>query len=231
MLRHLIGLVVGLILTPLLWLGVAWAATGVEPVLRGEGFGAPLVMPAVAVLMLIGVVCGFLAGARVSPLAALVSGGLILAFSLWPVLNPASLSAALPGWIAQGTFFHPVGPALPIALPLGTLLFISALAPSRWRRSAMPQAGPVAPTVAAGDPGAVPPQPGPGRREPEGEPGPGAQRFDAPPHAVGPGTGGDANTTIPFRRDPQTGAAEPGWDRPAPGAASHTRVFGDEDRR
>ncbi|ASU85525.1 hypothetical protein CDO52_24420 [Nocardiopsis gilva YIM 90087] len=241
MLRHLIGLVIGLIVAPLLWLGVAWAATAIEPVLRGEGFGAPMVLPAVGVLMLVGVICGFLAGTRMSPLAALVSGGLILAFYLWPVVNPASANAVLSGWIDQGTFMHPVGAALPIALPLGTLLFISALAPSRWRRSAAPESVPVAPAAPADEPGSAPGPHGPGRHARDTEPGtgaaglghsgPGALESDVPipppsPHAD---AGGDAKTTLPFRRNSATGAAEPDEETP-PESTSRTRLFGRGDR-
>ncbi|CAM3632997.1 hypothetical protein GCM10009799_25930 [Nocardiopsis rhodophaea] len=221
MLRHLIGLVIGLIVAPLLWLGVSWAATAIGPALRGEGFGAPMALPAIAVLMLVGVICGFLAGTRVSPLAALVSGGLILGFYLWPVLHPASATTVLSGWIDQGTFAHPVSAALPVALVLGTLLFFSALAPSRWRWSAAPETAPAETAPRADEPGTG--------TAGLGHAGPGALESDAPIPPPSPHADSGAKTTLPFRRNPATGAAERGGATP-PGSASHPRVFGEDDR-
>ncbi|GAA3750613.1 hypothetical protein [Salinactinospora qingdaonensis] len=138
MLRHVLGLLAGLAVTPLLWAGTAWAASEIGSAIESLDFNDPMLLSAIAAMMAVGLLCGLLAGSRMSPLAALVSGGLLLGVSLWPLVDYASLAALLPGTISPGSLFHPMGPALPLGLALGTLLFISALAPSRWRSRRRP---------------------------------------------------------------------------------------------
>ncbi|MFD0775443.1 hypothetical protein ACFQZ2_16025, partial [Streptomonospora algeriensis] len=133
MLRHLIGLLTGLAIAPAMWAALAWSARRISTAVDGGDGFAPLALTAVGALMAVGIACGFLAGARISPLAAFFSGGLLLGYALWPVMAPGAVDPVLPGWVPDDSLLHPMGPGLLLALPLGTLLFISGLVPSRWR--------------------------------------------------------------------------------------------------
>ncbi|MBV2367083.1 hypothetical protein ACFPZ0_24870 [Streptomonospora nanhaiensis] len=235
MLRHLTGLLAGLALAPPLWLALAWACGELYPnVLRGgaEGF-SPLALAAVGTLMAVGVVCGFLAGARVTPLAAFVAGAVPLAYALWPVLAPGSVDAVLPGWIPPDSLFHPRGPGLPAGLLVGALLFISAVVPSRWR------------SYRAGDPPPAPlpvpaPAPAPAGRggpAPRGTVDDAAEPVGAYPDDAYTGDpyaddldGDPAKTTTPLRRGR---AADAPWQgaEPADGEPHDTREFHRGDRR
>ncbi|WP_186355607.1 hypothetical protein [Streptomonospora sp. PA3] len=203
MLRHLIGLAAGTALAPVLWGALAWSAQRVSATVDGDdGFGAPLTLTAVGALMAVGIACGFLAGARISPLAAFSCGGLVLGYALWPVLSPGTVDTALPGWVAEDSLFHPLGPGLVLALPLGTLLFISSLVPSRWRSRRAdrltPADGAPVDRTGAGDP-VEPAEPAPAPPAAD----PGAAR----------GAEGDPDkTTTPLRRRPM---GRPRW---------HTRI-------
>ncbi|TQN30372.1 hypothetical protein FHX37_0249 [Haloactinospora alba] len=213
MLRHGLGLLTGLASAPLLWLGAAWSASrlreGAENGVFDAALGTPLGATAVAVLMTVGVAGGALAGTRISPLAALVAGGLTMGYPLWPLLAPASVNAALPGWVGSGSLLHPAGPALPLALPVGTLLFIAALAPSRWRRARFgPDAGP----PPAGDHVPGPPV------EPDRGPDP------EPDH-------GGEETTTPFRRDEEGAPRRTVWRSDSGDDSGETRGFHRDDPR
>ncbi|MDT0304572.1 hypothetical protein [Streptomonospora wellingtoniae] len=227
MLRHLIGLLAGVALAPALWSGLAWSAQRVSATVAEDGgFDAPLTMTAVGVLMAVGVACGFLAGARVSPLAAFCCGGLVLSYALWPVLAPGTVDSALPGWITDDSVLHPLGDVLLLALPLGTLLFISSLAPSRWRSRRAAEAGPAAPQQA--DPADSAPGP---RAEylPERPAEPAPPAGPAAPPATGmPEQGDPDKTTTPMRR---RNIGRPRWRAKAPEPQSDTLEFQRDERR
>ncbi|GAA4957244.1 hypothetical protein GCM10023224_48920 [Streptomonospora halophila] len=232
MLRHLIGLLAGAALAPVLWSGLAWSAQRVSTTVgEGGGFDAPLTMTAVGVLMAVGVACGFLAGARISPLAAFCCGGLVLSYALWPVLAPGTVDSALPDWIADDSVLHPLGPVLLLALPLGTLLFISSLAPSRWRSRRAEAAGPAAPQQA--DPADSVPGPrtehGPGRpTEPAAPAAPPEPPAAADPGGAVPEHGDPDKTTTPIRR---RNIGRPRWRAKAPEPQSDTLEFQRDERR
>lgn len=212
MLRHGLGLLAGLVSAPLLWLGAAWSASQLQARAEEGAFeaalGTSLGTTAAAVLMTVGVVGGALAGTRISPLAALVTGGLTMGYSLWPLLAPESVNAALPGWVT-GSLFHPAGPGLPLALPLGTLLFIAALAPSRWRTARF---GPDTAPPAAGD--HIPAPPVAPDRGPEPEPDDGGEE-----------------TTTPFRRDEKGAPRRTVWRPDSGDTSGETREFHRDDPR
>ncbi|GAA4914136.1 hypothetical protein [Streptomonospora salina] len=220
MLRHVIGLLTGAAIAPALWAALGWSAQRVSAAVGGAGF-APLGLTAVGVLMFVGVACGFLAGARVSPLAALFSGGLLLGYALWPVMAAGTVDAALPGWIPDDSVLHPLGPGLLLALPLGTLLFVSGLVPSRWRARNAPRPGDPGPLPADGVPG------------PRGGHGPEPARPDGPTGA-GPDTlhgrgglgeapeGDPESTTTPMRR---RRIGRPRWNSSSRAPESDTLEF------
>ncbi|QVQ51157.1 hypothetical protein J4H86_20355 [Spiractinospora alimapuensis] len=134
MLRHSLGLVAGLLAFPALYAGIAWAAAEFEEQFSADSLGDPSLLNAVAVILAVGLVCALLCGTRISPLAALLPGAGLLTAGLWPLINYASMESVLPSWLQTDTTLDPVGPVLSMSLVLGPLLFVSALAPSRWRR-------------------------------------------------------------------------------------------------
>ncbi|GAB3455441.1 hypothetical protein GCM10027570_36010 [Streptomonospora sediminis] len=212
MLHHVIGLLAGAVLAPALWLALGWSGGQVSPALDGGGSGTPPALTAVAVLMIAGLACGFMASARISPLAALICGGLVLGYALWPIMAPGSLANALPGWVPTDSLFHPRGPGLVLALPLGTLLFISGVVPSRWRsrREPDPYPQPIAPPPAD----AV-------AAEPRG------------PEPAEPPLGDPDKTTTPMTRERMTRRrmGRPRWKATSPEPASDTLEFERDEPR
>lgn len=130
MLRHLVGLLAGIALAPVLWTGAAWSADLLPEITRGEVSVTTVL--SVVVLCLLGAVGAYLAASRLSPLTAGASGALLTALCLWPVLSPASVESAL-YWLNDEVFIYPNGAGLGVALPLGVLLLGSAVSPTRWR--------------------------------------------------------------------------------------------------
>ena len=201
MLRHLLGLLVGVALAPLLWICVSWSAGELPKAAEGDVTVATVAAAVLAVLS--GFTCAYLAAARISPLSAGAFGLALSAAALWPAVHPASLAAAL-SWVDSESFVYPGGPGVSAALPLGALLLFSAALPGRWRSPVTP-----GPAMAAAPwerveqhgVGAVPGQPGspvgdtvpefPGRR-------PATEVWE-------PREGDPAETTTPFSRD------EDGW--------------------
>ncbi|PDP86892.1 YIP1 family protein [Glycomyces fuscus] len=217
MLHHLVGLLGGVALAPVLWVAAAWSA-GLLPRFA-EGEVTVATVSSAVVLGLLGVVCAYLVASRLSPLVAGASGALLTALSLWPVAHPVSMDAAL-SWLNEDSSLYPSGAGLAVALPLGTLLLFSAAMPVRWRAAddaappsggrvvarasreeyrrgggpaGFPEGGAVGDTV----PDAVPDLPDP------------ARTADDPGGGFGDGFGGDPGggfeddpdkTTTPFRR-------------------------------
>ncbi|QBI52457.1 hypothetical protein [Streptomonospora litoralis] len=137
-LRHFLGLIVGILLTPVFAAGLAWGPHWTSGIGLGYDLAAvPGVaqwVPSVAVLAVLGLLLGLATGSRLSPLAALLPG---LVLGAAGVVQTAGLPVQMPGvrdllqpadglapWFAWGPVFAVVGAAL----------FISALPPSRWRR-------------------------------------------------------------------------------------------------
>jgi len=108
--RHLLGLLAGVAVTPLLWVGVAWAGDQIARHAAGQESSVPL-PTACAVLMGVGLLGAVLAATRFSPLAAFVSGGVLLGGPLWALLDPGSLTQLLPAWlVGSDSLVHPLGP-------------------------------------------------------------------------------------------------------------------------
>ena len=202
MVRHLFGLLAGVVFAPLAWFGAGWAMSALGEHTSAAGIDTAAGSVQLGTLMAVGIAGGVAAGARVSPMAPLVSGVLLLGYGVWAISAPDSI----PSWIPDGSPPHPAGPALPAGLLLGTLFFVAAMAPSRWRTPTRPEAAPPPP---------APPVPAPA---PEPEPEPAA----APEPAFGGERPLDPDrTTTPFSRDPGGG-----WSKGAAGATSHeTREF------
>ncbi|MBE2999318.1 YIP1 family protein [Nocardiopsis sp. HNM0947] len=224
MLRHLVGLLIGAALAPALWGAVSWSAEQL-PQLAGGTVSFATVSAAV-LLAAVGAVGAGLVATRVSPLIAATGGLLLAAIALWPAVAPQSMGPAL-GWLNQESFLYPSGPGLAVALPLGVLLFGSALTPTRWHALYVVPGG----AAATGDdrgryrsaPVEEPAAPdlyGPaGDTVPEHRPPP-----PPPPPPRGSGLQGDPDkTTTPFRRG-EDGAS---WS-PLEDEAGRSRAHGDD---
>ncbi|MEU0488176.1 YIP1 family protein [Nocardiopsis sp. NPDC006139] len=197
MLRHLLGLLVGIALAPLLWISVSWSAGELPGLLEGGVSVAPVA--AAVLLVLAGFACAYLAAARVSPLTAGAAGLPLAALALWPAVHPASLGSAL-SWLNPESFVYPGGPGVSVALPLGALLLFSAALPGRWRSPA--EAGPAmmaAPWERVHGPREELPEPPVGDTVPEV---PGRRTAT---EVWEPREGDPARTTTPFSR------GEGGW--------------------
>ena len=130
MLRHLAGLFIGAALAPALWAALSWS-TGLLPQLF-EGEVSFATVCAAALSASAGVVGAGLVATRVSPVIAATCGLLLAGLALWPAVAPQTMGPAL-DWLNSESFLYPSGPGLTVALPLGVLLFGSALSPPRWR--------------------------------------------------------------------------------------------------
>ena len=129
MVRHLVGAGIGLVAVPVLMLLSTWAMR--EQRLFAEEFSrAHGVLMLVAVLLLgaaVGVLC---AGRLVSPVASLVSGGLLflLCGAFWfPYVLLLGVQFDLEGWLGRAVGWTPT------LLVLSVVLVVASVAPSRWR--------------------------------------------------------------------------------------------------
>ena len=231
MLRHLVGLLAGIALAPVVWVGVAWSA-GVFPDITQGDVNVTTVL-SVVVLCLVGIGGAYLVASRLSPMVAAASGTLLVALCLWPVLSPDSMGSAL-NWLNEESFLYPDGAGLGVALPLGVLLLGSATLPTRWRaaQDLGPLGVPARERVVAGASrgeyerghgGGGQDTPA-GPQEPWNDGGPvGDTVPDVPPPDSPHREYDDPNkTTTPFRRG-ETGAV---WT-PMDDGPDQTRAFGD----
>ncbi|RKS05488.1 hypothetical protein DFP74_1087 [Nocardiopsis sp. Huas11] len=240
MLRHLVGLLAGVALAPVLWIAVAWGATRLP--LVAEGTVSFATVSAVIVLSAVGIGCGYLVASRLSPLYAGVSGALLTAIALWPVVSPDTMAPAL-GWLDADGFVYPAGAGLTPALVVGSLMLFSAMVPSRWRvrHEAAPPGGRVVAGVsrdrfrgaaggdtlvedvpAADDRDVIAGGRGPGDRGHTVDDLPDTPPVPLPPPDRGFGSGDPNKTTTPFRRG-ESGAV---WT-PLDEDPEETRSYGD----
>lgn len=137
--RHILGVVAGLLLTPLLMLGLMYGSGQVVYAFKTDFSPSWL---GAAVLAACAVALGFLAGSRLSPLASLVTGlgftgmGTVL---LIPMLYPSGLADLLPAPLRWG--FDMLGPTGMLFIA-GILLLTASAFPSRWRAARPEQPAP-----------------------------------------------------------------------------------------
>lgn len=129
--RHALGVVAGLILTPLVAAGLLYGAAELSQTFQQRfavswaGLGA---LVAAAVLL------AFLTGSRLSPVASLVSGLFLTAAGLLPVAEVTGARPLPPGWPP-----HPFSLGYltlgytGVLLFVGVLLLVASVFPSRWR--------------------------------------------------------------------------------------------------
>ncbi|WP_344856236.1 hypothetical protein [Planomonospora alba] len=143
--RHVVGLLVGLVTTAVLLLGAGWTVAEAGLVIQPGGGVAALpaderrTWTVLAVMAGTGLLLGLVAAGRVSPLAAFVPSVTLLA---WTVVYALDSGRAL-GFVPDTPSFHQAllqsGRGMTVLLTtgvyalLGVALFVPVLLPSRWR--------------------------------------------------------------------------------------------------
>lgn len=151
--RHLLGVLFGVILTAFAWLALGWATFRLHTEYAAH-FGLPLTGTILLAFLLVALVAaglGLATAARfMSPIAALIPGVVFFVLSMTMLLlpgqteflsdlDPMSAGAATFGLSSQGVY--------PL---LGLLLIVSAVPPHRWRgrtpvRGPQPEGAPAPP--------------------------------------------------------------------------------------
>ncbi|GAA3760405.1 hypothetical protein HDA32_004829 [Spinactinospora alkalitolerans] len=198
-LRHAIGAVVGLAVTPLVVLAMGWGGTRLEIALARFDMSVGTVLPGLAVVLVLGIVLGLVSGSRVSPLASLIPGAVL---SLWGVLGSLEPTAGLSMAVVPLEYF---APHVSSYVLVGGLLLAASLPPSRWRAGARrTEAAP------AGRPHGVPDHPPAPVRGPVDHGGgryaPGTGPQPAQPHGV---PGRPAAPPPQYRGGPRPGEQQP----------------------
>ncbi|WP_214324589.1 hypothetical protein [Nonomuraea sediminis] len=168
--RHALGVVAGLLLTPLIAAGLTYGVGSVSMELA-RFYRAPWL--GFGVLALTAIVLAFLLGSRISPIASLMGGLTFTVVGIIPLIEMSGVRV-LPDRLLPGTMGIGLQSLLypGVLLLLGvTMLAVSAF-PSRWRssRPAVPL-----PPVPYGGPSPYPPgPPGPAHlpNAPQGTPAP-----------------------------------------------------------
>lgn len=134
--RHVLGVIFGVILTVFTWLALGWATTRIHTE-YAQYFGLKLTGTLILALLLIAVVAvglGLATSARfMSPVAALIPGVIFFVLGLAMLLLPAQtqfLSDIDPMGGGTATFSLS---AQGIYALLGLMLIVSAIPPHRWR--------------------------------------------------------------------------------------------------
>jgi hypothetical protein len=149
--RHLLSLVLGLVLAPLIYIAAGYSAIKLdESHTGGQLHLVPAVFGIVAALVA-GGLFALLVMARLSPVGPVLAGLLYLGITLWAEFSPSSFLDVVPSRVfgVDGLLRVPVGfGVILLAVPLLFTIF----SPRRWRRLAQPVpagylAAPVYPTV------------------------------------------------------------------------------------
>ncbi|MGC5016396.1 hypothetical protein ACLQ2R_37010 [Streptosporangium sp. DT93] len=144
--RHVLGLLTGLVVTAVLLPGAGWAVTEAGTALFLPGADPPSAWPesgpstwvTLGVMAGIGLVVGLVVAGRASPLATFVPSMVLLAWSVVYALDArraialAPADPALPEVIVQAGRGMGVLLATGVYTLLGVMLFLPALMPSRW---------------------------------------------------------------------------------------------------
>ena len=138
--RHVIGVVVGALALPALVLLLCYGIMEVSRNYREMASASPAgIVAMVAAGALLGVVCG----SRLSPLASLIPGLVLLAYGVVWMIDPFVISRyamdAMPETLGFGLLtMESTG----VFLVLGVALLVASVPPSRWRAVSRPPAVP-----------------------------------------------------------------------------------------
>ncbi|GAA3981448.1 hypothetical protein GCM10023085_74690 [Actinomadura viridis] len=196
--RHGLGVVIGLIVTPLIAGCLMYGTERTTIYIRTfmDPTWSKRILP-VTLLLLAALLLGLVMGSRISPVASLIPGlAFLVPGALWMIAPAFSVRTSLnvlPGSFDRGyTMLGPTG----FLMVLGVALVVASLAPSRWRSAPRAQrqapapapGGPYGGQPVPGGPYGTPPAPGQYHPQPGGQPfspgpAPGPGSFPAPPGA------------------------------------------------
>lgn len=137
--RHLLSVVLGLVLSPLIYVAAGFAAVKFSE----ANDGGSIQYAAAALFLLAALVAGslyaILVMARLSPLGLVLAGLIYLGVTFWALISPSNFVSTLPKSFLgeEGILYAPVGVGTVI---LAVPLLITVFSPRRWRRSAQPAA-------------------------------------------------------------------------------------------
>ncbi|WP_203914911.1 hypothetical protein [Rhizocola hellebori] len=131
--RHVMSLVAGAVLAPLIWVLVAAGQGAFQSGLSAEGAPSDLTMGLI-LLVGIGLGAGLIATLRTSPMGALLAGLVFIGASVYLYLDQAgALSVFTTTWQVKG---YPINLALPLTNGVlafaGALLIMSTFSAERW---------------------------------------------------------------------------------------------------
>ncbi|GLZ03938.1 hypothetical protein Acsp03_14040 [Actinomadura sp. NBRC 104412] len=245
--RHGIGVLVGLVVTPVVAFCLLYGVGRMTdffrvPALEGRW---PDRLIALAVLVVAAVLLGLVMGSRLSPVASLVPGVVFTAFGLLWLLMPEFAGERTGNMLPRSLDFgYGVVAPYGILLLLGVALLVASMSPSRWRvagasparsRYGMPPA-PMGPGGAAPPPQyGAPPVPA-GQYRPA--PSPHAPGPAVPPPYSPPGASGPPQPPSDVRSPQPPPAPEPAPEPPRQGggeqrqeAGEWTQMYGGDDLR
>lgn len=142
--RHVVGSLLGILVTAVLLGGGGWAVRQAQAGAGAVPLGGQPVWPALGAMAVVGLVIGSVVAGRVSPLAAFVPSTVLLAWSVVYALDMDRALALVPRGPAVSALFREAGAgnqwllASGVHALLGTLLFLPVLMPSRWVREEEP---------------------------------------------------------------------------------------------
>ncbi|MQA87997.1 MAG: hypothetical protein GEV03_26095 [Streptosporangiales bacterium] len=126
--RHLVGLILGIVLAPVLLYGAAWGSSHVLQAAARLAVNRETVL-GIGALLLVGVVVGALTSMRwLSPVGALVAGLFYLGLTVAFLADFRVVGDLFPRGVLVLSFIGTGGVAL-----LGAILVVSAMSPTRWR--------------------------------------------------------------------------------------------------
>jgi hypothetical protein len=156
--RHALGVVAGLLLSPLIAAGLSYGVYQVS--YYRQNFSVSWV--GLGILVVTGVLLALLVSSRLSPLASLIGGLLFTASGLIPTVETWGIRA-LPDNLYSGELgggFLTVA-ASGMLLVLGVLMLVASAFPSRWRGPASRSVAPPSYSPYGADLGVNPQYPGP----------------------------------------------------------------------
>ncbi|NUW45464.1 hypothetical protein [Nonomuraea rhodomycinica] len=128
--RHVLGLVAGIVLPPLIAVMLMYGVTEVNRSFHNFAVS----WAGLALIVLAGALTAVLAASRMSPIASLLGGIAFVVLGVLPFIEifsgPIVPDALVPGWVRNG--YLTLG-LTGVFLLLGIVLLVSSAFPSRWR--------------------------------------------------------------------------------------------------
>jgi hypothetical protein len=152
--RHLLSLVLGLVLAPLIYIAAGFSADHLGSVDINKGVALGTALLGLAYALAAGGLYSVLVMARLSPFGPVLAGLLYLGVSVWVAVAPSNFLHTLPkSFLGNASVL--IVPAGWGTAVLAVPLLLTIFSPRRWRRSAQPalvgyQAAPIySPTTTA----------------------------------------------------------------------------------